>query len=68
MTFAAANETSRLDKVKYELKGLMTDFDRLRQRFGMVGAVSIIVSVVLAATLVLAWRNWDDIKKRHGVE
>ena len=61
-------EKSRLDKLKDELKGLMTDFVQLQQRFGLVGAISIIVCLGLAATVALAWWNWEDLKKRPGME
>ncbi len=57
-------EKDPLDKLSDWLTGWKASFEQLRQRFGTLVAISL----VFLGALSLVWWNWDELKKRPGVE
>jgi hypothetical protein len=61
---AEQEEKGPLEKPIDWFSGWKASFERIRQRFGMPIAVLLALSVAGG----LGWWNWDDIKKRPGIE
>jgi hypothetical protein len=52
------------DKLSDWLTGWKASFEQLRQRFGTLVAITLVFLVALS----LVWWNWEELKKRPGVE
>src|SRR3984893_4042245 len=61
---AEQEDKGPLEKPIDWFSGWKASFERIRQRFGMLVAVLLALSVAGG----FVWWNWDDIAKRPGVE
>jgi hypothetical protein len=53
-----------LDKLSDSLTGWKASFELLRHRFGTLVTISLVCLLVLS----VVWWNWEELKKRPGVE